>query len=227
MNRVMAEINKRQAFIMDGAEILPNDRGTAPGQWIGTDRGVVLLLPGPPNELNGMWTSHCISRLERLVPQQTIRTRFYRVAGMPESDLDQLISPVYREYANPVTTILAAPSDIQIHLRARCAEAAEGERLLAELGARIEALLGDRIYTKTGQPLEAVVGAMLRERGATLTVAESCTGGALGARITSVAGSSDYFAGGFLTYTNSMKTALLGIPAELLDQYTAGSEEAA
>lgn len=227
MNRVMAEINKRQAYILDGAEILANDRGTAPGQWITLSNGAVLLLPGPPNELKAMWTKQCVSRLEKIVPQQVIRTRFYRVAGMGESDLDQLIAPVYKEYTNPVTTILAGPSDIQIHLRARCAEAAEAERLLAEVGPRIEALLGDRTYTSTGETLEAVVGAMLRARGATLVVAESCTGGALGARITSVAGSSDYFAGGFLTYTNAMKTALVDVPAELLDRYTAESEEAA
>ena len=95
------------------------------------------------------------------------------------------------------------------------------------MGERIEALLGDRIYTKTGDPLEVVVGEMLRARRATLAVAESCTGGSLGARVTSVAGSSDYFEGGFLTYTNAMKTEMLGVPAELLEQYTAESEEAA
>ena len=227
MNRVMSEINKRQAYILEGAEVLPNDRGTAPGQWLSVNGGAVMLLPGPPNELKAMWTKQCASRVGKLVPQQVIRTRFYRVAGMPESDLDQLIAPVYKEYSNPVTTILAAPSDIQVHLRARFPEAAEAERLLAEVGERIEALLGDRIYTKTGDPLEVVVGEMLREQGATLAVAESCTGGSLGARITSVAGSSEYFAGGFLTYTNAMKTAMLGVPSELLEQYSAESEEAA
>jgi nicotinamide-nucleotide amidase len=147
------------------------------------------------------------------------------VAGMGESDLDQLIAPVYTKYLNPVTTILAAPSDIQIHLRARCATAEEAEALLAEVGPPIEALLGDRIYSRNGDSLEAVVGAMLRD--ATLSVAESCTGGLLGQRITSVAGSSKYFLGGFLVYSDLMKEQLLGVDRHLIDTHTAVSEEVA
>ena len=149
-------------------------------------------------------------RLERRLPPQVIRTRFYRVTGMGESDLDQLIAPVYSKYTNPATTILAAPGDIQIHLRARCATAEEAEALLAEVGAPIEELLGDRIYSRNGDSLEAVVGALLRERNATLSVAESCTGGMVAERITSVAGSSDYFVGGFLVYSDRMKTESAG-----------------
>jgi nicotinamide-nucleotide amidase len=166
-------------------------------------------------------------RLERLAPPQVIRTRFYRVAGMGESDLDQLIAPVYKPYANPATTILAAPGDIQIHLRARCADEHEAERLLAELGARIESLLGDRIYSHTGEPLEAVVGGRLRDAVATLSVAESCTGGLLAQRITSVAGSSDFFTGGFITYTNRMKVEMLGVDARLIEEHGAVSEPVA
>jgi len=162
-----------------------------------------------------------------MVPPLVLRTRFYRVAGMAESDLDQLISPVYKPYANPVTTILAAPGDIQIHLRARCRTGDEAEALLAELGAGIEELLGDRIYSRTGDPLEQVVGDLLRQRRETLAVAESCTGGLVGERLTSVAGSSDYFAGGFLVYTDAMKTALLGVGVQLLAEHSAVSPQAA
>ncbi len=136
-----------------------------------------------------------------------IRTLFYRVAGMGESDLDQLISPVYKPYANPVTTILAGAGDIQIHLRARAETDAEAEALLAAVGPPIEELLGDRIYSRDGADLEAVVGEQLRGRKATLSVAESCSAGLLGGRITSVAGSSDYFVGGFLVYSDRMKIA--------------------
>jgi nicotinamide-nucleotide amidase len=141
-----------------------------------------------------------------------IRTRFYRVAGMPESDVDQLIAPVYTRYVNPATTILAGQADIQIHLRARCATEADAESLLAEVGSQIEPLLGDRLYTCTGEPLEVCVGAVLRERGETIAVAESCTGGFLGERITQAPGSSQYFLGGFLTYSSDAKTRLLGVP---------------
>jgi nicotinamide-nucleotide amidase len=168
-----------------------------------------------------------VPRLALRLPAQVIRTRFYRVAGMGESDLDQLIAPVYTKYTNPVTTILAAPSDIQIHLRARCSTAEEAEALLAEVGPPIEALLGDRIYSRKGESLEAVVGAMLTARSATLSVAESCTGGLLGQRITSVAGSSQYFVGGFLVYNDFTKELLLGVDRHLIDRQTAVSEEVA
>jgi nicotinamide-nucleotide amidase len=227
LQRKMADNNRRQTFIIEGAEPLPNARGTAPGQWIECDGKMIMLLPGPPHELKAMFTGDCLPRLRRKLPAQVIRTLFYRVAGMGESDLDQLISPVYKPYANPVTTILAGAGDIQIHLRARGESDAQADALLAAVGPRIEELLGDRIYSRNGADLEAVVGEQLRGRGATLSVAESCTAGLLGGRITSVAGSSDYFAGGFLVYSDHMKTDLLGVDPELLARYSAVSEECA
>jgi nicotinamide-nucleotide amidase len=227
MNRKMAEINLRQAYAVEGAEALPNPNGTAPGQWLDHAGSIVMLLPGPPHEMKAMFLDQCVPRLALRLPAQVIRTRFYRVAGMGESDLDQLIAPVYTKYTNPVTTILAGPSDIQIHLRARCATAEEAEALLAEVGPPIEALLGDRLYSRNGDPLEAVVGAKLIEHKATVSVAESCTGGLVGQRITSVAGSSNYFVGGFLVYSDSMKQQLLGVDPQLIARHTAVSEEVA
>jgi nicotinamide-nucleotide amidase len=223
----MPEINRRQAYILTGAEALPNPNGTAPGQWISGEGRVVMLLPGPPSEMKPMFAAECVPRLERVLPPQVIRTRVFRIANMPESAVDQRIAPVYTRYANPVTTILAAAGDIQVHLRARSATAEEAERLLAEVGPQIESILGDRIYSRNGDPLEAVLGQRLRERGETVSVAESCTGGMLAERITSVAGSSDYFLGGFLVYTDRMKTELLGVSDDLLRERTAVSEEVA
>jgi nicotinamide-nucleotide amidase len=225
--RKMAEINRRQAFVIEGASVLPNDRGTAPGLWLEEAGAVAMLLPGPPHELKAMFEGHCLPRLAQMVPKLAIRTLFLRVANMAESDLDQLISPVYSKYTNPVTTILAAAGDIQIHLRARCATEAEADALLAEVGGPIEALLGDRLYSRDGQPLEALVGAMLRQSGATVSVAESCTGGMLGERLTSVAGSSEYFLGGFIAYSNAMKIEMLGVPPETLERFGAVSKETA
>jgi nicotinamide-nucleotide amidase len=227
MKRKMSEVNKRQAFIIEGAEILPNDRGTAPGQWIEDSGSRLMLLPGPPHEMKAMFTRQCLPRLTRIVPRQVIQTLVLRVAGMPESDLDQLISPVYKKYENPATTILAAAGDIQIHLRARCATEAEAMALLAEVAGPIDLLLGDRIYSRNGQSLEEVIGELLRKRRATLAVAESCTGGLLGERITSVPGSSDYFQGGFITYANRMKVDWLGVPEKIIDEFGAVSSEAA
>lgn len=225
--RRMAEINLRQAYLVEGGEALDNPNGTAPGQWIDHDSRIVMLLPGPPRELKPMFSHHCLPRLEKRLPAQFIRTRFYRVAMMGESDLDALIAPAYTKYQNPVTTVLAAPGDVQVHLRARCATAEAAEALCEELGAQVETLLGDRIYSKDGSPLEAAVGRLLRQRGETVAVAESCTGGLLGQRLTAVAGSSDYMLGGFVTYTNAMKKHLLGVEPALLQEHTAVSEPVA
>jgi nicotinamide-nucleotide amidase len=225
--RKMAENNKRQAYLVEGAEVLPNPNGTAVGQWIKHEGRAVLMLPGPPGELKPMFADHCMPRLAALLPAQAIRARFYRVSGMTESDLDHLIAPAYSKYTNPSTTILASPGDLQIHLRARSAAAEEAEALLAEVGGAIEGLLGDRIFSRNGDSLEAVVGGLLREQGATLAVAESLTGGMVAERITAVARSSDYFAGGFLVYTDRMKETALGVDPELIAQHTAVSEEVA
>jgi competence/damage-inducible protein CinA-like protein len=226
-NRKMSEVNRRQAFIIEGAVILPNDRGTAPGQWIDDLETSIILLPGPPHELKAMFARQCLSRLARIVPKQVIRTLVFRVAGMAESDLDQTISPVYKRYENPITTILAGEGDIQIHLRARTATEGEAAALLAEVAGPIEMLLGDRIYSRNGEPLEATVGELLQKHHATLAVAESVTGGLLAQRITSVPGSSNYFLGGFLTYTNKMKTELLGVSEEIIERDGAVSQETA
>jgi nicotinamide-nucleotide amidase len=227
MKRRMPEINKRQAFVIEGAEVLPNDRGTAPGQWVTANGAVAMLLPGPPHELKAMFQQQCLPRLARLAPKQAIRTAFLRVTGMPESDLDALISPVYKKYPNIATTILAANGDLQVHLRARCDTETEAEALLAEAAGPIERLLGDRLYSRTGDPLEVVVGGLLRERHATVAVAESCTGGMLGARLTTTPGSSQYFVGGFITYSNALKREILGVSAETLERFGAVSPETA
>jgi nicotinamide-nucleotide amidase len=227
LGRKMAEVNKRQAFVIEGAAILPNDRGSAPGQWIEEAGAVAMLLPGPPHELRAMFERQCLPRLTRLVPRQVIRTLLLRVTGMTESDLDQLIAPAYKKYQNPSTTILAAAGDLQVHLRARCATLAEADTLLAEVAGPIDLLLGDRIYSRNGDPLEVVVGNLLRRDRATVSVAESCTGGMLGERFTSAPGSSNYFVGGFITYTDAMKIELLGVLPEMLDEFGAVSKPVA
>ena len=227
MNRAMPEINRRQAMAIEGAHLLSNDRGTAPGQWIEEGGAVLMILPGPPHELKSMFTRHCVPRLQRIVPQLAIRTLELRISGMSESELDQAIAPIYKHYSNPVTTILAHNGDMQVHLRARCSTEGETMRLLAEVGGKIDTVLGDRIYSRNGDPLEAVVGKQLLGLHATLAVAESATGGGLGERITSIAGSSSWFVGGFIAYSKRMKVELLGVPLEILDQFGTVSAETA
>jgi nicotinamide-nucleotide amidase len=231
MNRAMPEINRRQAMVMEGAEVLSNDRGTAPGQWLTVGEGqgsrVVMILPGPPHELKAMFTRECLPRLAPMVPPLVIRTRVYRISGMSESDLDQTISPIYKKYENPATTVLAHNGDLQVHLRARCSTEEEASALLDEVGVPIEAALGSLIYSFNSDPLEVIIGRKLAAANATLAVAESATGGGLAERITSVPGSSAYFLGGFVTYTRRMKMEFLGVPAALLEQHGAVSKETA
>ncbi len=225
--RKMAEVNRRQAFVIEGAEVLPNDRGTAPGLWLEEPGAVAMLLPGPPHEIKAMFERQCLPRLARIAPRFAIRTLSLRVAGMGESDLDELIAPVYKKYTNPVTTILAGNGEIQVHFRARCATPEEAEALLAEVAAPVELLLGDRVFSRNGDSVEAVVGGLLRKANATLAVAESCTGGMLGERVTSVPGSSAYFKGGFITYTEAMKIEMLGVSPETIERFGAVSRETA
>jgi len=227
MNRVMPDINKRQAMIVEGAHILTNDRGTAPGQWIEERDSVIIILPGPPHELKSMFLRQCAPRIQRIMPPMAIRTQVLRISGMSESDLDQTISPIYTRYEGLVTTVLAHNGDLQVHLRARCATEMEAITLLTEAGAQIEAALGDKVYSRNSDPLEAVVGRKLLEQRATLATAESATGGGLADRISSIPGSSAYFLGGFVTYTARMKMDLLGVSDDLLKQFGPVSAETA
>ena len=216
LGRAMSPNNLRQAQVPEGAQCLENKNGTAPGLWIDHNGIIVILLPGPPRELEAMFDTQCLTRLELTIPRTALRTRVYKVIGLPESEVDQRIAPIYTAYRNPVTTILAAPSAIEIHLRAQASDDAAAEALVAEVGDRIESELGDSIFSTGGESLEEVVGRYLALRHKTLAVAESCTGGMLSERLTQVPGSSNYFLGGTVCYSNELKTRLAGVPSELI-----------
>lgn len=224
-NRPMAKNNVRQAYLIEGAEAMPNAHGTAPGQFIHTDHGALALLPGPPRELKPMVEEQLVPRLRPVVPPQVIRVRSFKITGIGESDLDTLIAPVYSKYSNPVTTVLSSPGDLFVHLRARCETVEAADALLHEVGNPIAELLGDRVYSsKSEDTLDLVVGRMLRKRGATLSVAESCTGGMIAARLTDAPGASDFFVAGYVTYTAQQKQEILGVPPTMLREFSAVSE---
>ena len=225
--RKMADVNRRQAYILEGAEIIPNSHGTAPGQWFEDDAGILMLLPGPPRELEPMFAEQCMPRMEKIESPYQYHTVSMRVTGVPESDLDQRIGPIYSAEPRVATTILAAPGDIQIHLRAKAARRDEARTIAEELAVRVEAELGPLIYTRENESLEEVVGRRFRERGMTLAVAESCTGGLLAERITAVPGASEYFAGGFVSYTEDAKINWLGVGQTTIEQHGAVSRETA
>jgi nicotinamide-nucleotide amidase len=228
MGRKMAEINRKQAYLLQGAEVMANPRGTAPGQWLRLpDQQIMVLLPGPPGEMKPMAEAEFFPRLERMLPPLALSTLTFRLTGMGESDLDELIAPVYKQYENPVTTILAKAGDLTVHLRAQAKTKPEAEALTAELGSKIEGLLGEKIYSHDGAPLEAVVIEKLVERGETLAVAESLTAGMLASRLGGVAGASRAFVGGVIAYRGRQKEALLGVEAQAIAEHTEVSEEVA
>jgi nicotinamide-nucleotide amidase len=228
INRPMAKNNIRQAYLIENAEAMPNPNGTAPGQFISTDRGALALLPGPPRELKPMVENQLVPRLKPVLPPQVIRVRSFRITGIGESDLDTLIAPVYSKYTNPVTTILSSPGDLSVHLRARADTIQQADVLLREVGNPIAQLLGDRVYSEDpDESLELVVARLLRKRRATVSTAESCTGGLLAARLTERGGSSDFFVAGYVTYTNEQKAQMLSISRELIDKHSAVSEPVA
>lgn len=223
----MTPNNERQALIPQGAKILPNPNGTAPGIKIEQDGRLVVLLPGPPRENQPMFVAHVISDLERMSRGVRIAKRVLKVTGLGESALDDMIAPIYREYSNPITTILFTDSEIEIHLTATAETAAQAERIAEELTDKLEDKLGYYVYSTTGESLEEVVGHGLRLKQFTIATAESCTGGLVAERITRVPGSSDYFAGSVVSYTREAKNRLLGVPADMIDRHSAVSGEVA
>ncbi|MDA0205342.1 MAG: competence/damage-inducible protein A [Acidobacteria bacterium] len=225
LGRTMTENNKRQAFLLSGAELLPNPNGTAPGQYLQDDQGVLMLLPGPPRELKPLFVSECEPRLDKLPSPWQYYTSSLRISGLGESDVDQRIGPIYSAEERASTTILAAPSDIQLHIRGRAKTEAEARVIAEAVAAKVRGELGDHVYSDTDEPLEVVVGSLLRERGLLLGLAESCTGGLLAERITDVPGSSDYFVGAFVSYRVEAKARWLGVPSAVLEEFGPVSEQ--
>ncbi|HKT51898.1 MAG TPA: competence/damage-inducible protein A [Candidatus Angelobacter sp.] len=228
----MSENNAQQADVIEGAEVLPNARGSAPGQFLHLhDEGgeaIVILLPGPPHELKAMFEEQCLFRLRRLTPPRYIATRELKIAMIGESMADKRAAAIYKQRADVETTILAGtPGEVQLHLKAQADSLEEAQKKVDSLAEALEDEFDDAVFSSKGESLEQIVGYYLGMRGATLAVAESCTGGLLAERITSVPGSSRYFIGGAVVYDNSLKTALADVPPHLIQKHGAVSAEVA
>jgi len=223
----MPAVNRRQAAVIAGAEVLANPRGSAPGMRLAAGTATIFLFPGVPGELAGMIDDHLEPWLAARSQGISRETAVLKVAGLPESMVEERIAPAYEEFGRESITILARPADVRLLATAAGPPAARRARLQA-MTERLAALVGDAVYARREEDtLESVVGDLLRAAGATLAVAESCTGGLLGERLTRVPGSSGYFVGGAITYDDRLKTALLGVPAALLAAHGAVSEEVA
>ncbi len=223
----MSPANRRQAYLVEGGEPMDNLHGTAPGLWIETGSHRIALLPGPPHELKPMFESSIWPRVERLRRKYLVR-RVLKTTGLGESKLEEKIKDLYPGTPDIKITLLASSGQVDIHIAAVSENSASAaEQKARKLMNKLQARLGDRVFSWNGEDLEAVVGRVLRERKRTLAVAESCTGGYLGHRLTNVPGSSDYFLGGIVAYGDGAKTELLGVPGTLIGNFGAVSRQVA
>lgn len=227
----MPSNNAKQADVLQTAEVMANANGSAPGQYIdtvvGRHRKIVILLPGPPKELKAMYEAECRPRLLATLPARHMARRMLRMAVIPESQVDARTAPIYKCYRDVETTILAGSGEIQLHLVCAKASDAEAQARVDELAEKIEAEMGEAVFSSHGESLEEMVLLMLGLRHMTLAAAESCTGGLLAERLTSVPGSSRYFLGGAVVYADKLKTTFAEVPEEMVRTEGPVSEEVA
>jgi nicotinamide-nucleotide amidase len=223
----MPETNKRQAYVIEGARILPNPNGSAVGMAVEIGEKFLVVLPGPPRELKPMLEAHVLPDLKKSAGEIVVRRRILRVAGMGESAVDEAIAPIYKSYETVETSILFNRSEIEVHLAAKAKTETEAETILEELAAKIVEQLGVAVFAINGELMEEVVGKLLTENDKTLSIAESCTGGLIGERLTDVSGASRYFVEGAVVYSNEAKTRTLNVAPETIENFGAVSAECA
>lgn len=227
----LPENNYKQADVIEGAVVLPNPNGSAVGQWLDVTfngyRKLIALLPGPPHECKPLFDAECLPRLKSAVPARTLARRTLRAAMIPESQADKLIAPIYTQYEDVETTILAHTGDIQLTVECVKADANEASQRVDELAGKLEEALDEWLYSSEGDTLEQIVLYFLGFRQATLALAESCTGGLIAERISAVPGASRSFLGGAVVYSDALKTAFADVPPELIEAHGAVSAEVA
>jgi len=225
--REMPEINKRQAYVIEGAEILPNPNGSAVGMTVKIGEKFLVVLPGPPRENQPMFNNFVFQKLKEKAGEIVFRKRILKVSGIGESAIDEAIAPIYSAHKNVSTSILFNKSEVEVHLTAQGENERQADALNEEIAAKIVETLGIAVFSTSGEEMEEVVGKLLAENGKTLSVAESCTGGLICQRLTDIAGSSAYFIEGVIAYANEAKTGALNVSPEIIEQYGAVSAETA
>jgi nicotinamide-nucleotide amidase len=225
--REMPEINKRQAYVIDGAEILPNPNGSAVGMLAKIDEKFLAVLPGPPRENQPMFDNYVFTKLKESAGNVIVKRRVLRVTGYGESAVDELIAPIYTSYQNLDTSILFTKSEIEVHLAARADSDGKASVVVEEVTKKILDVLGDAVSSTDNETMEQVLGKILTKRGLTISTAESCTGGLISRRLTEVPGSSKYFLEGVVSYSNEAKIRLLNIPSKTIEMHGAVSAETA
>jgi len=227
MGRPMPAVNRTQAEVPEGAVILSNPRGTAPGLWVEDARGVVVLLPGVPREMRGLLVDEVLPRIvtRQGSAHRVVRSRTLRTTGVSESALAERIGPIELEIAPLTLAYLPSVDGVDLRVTAWGLEPTDAEARLGVVVERLKAAVGEHTYGEDDADLAAVLLEALRRQRHRLGVAESCTGGMIGERITNVPGASDTFIGGVVAYADVIKTAALKVPLETLEAYGAVSEE--
>jgi nicotinamide-nucleotide amidase len=226
LGRPMPAVNRTQAEVPEGATVLPNPRGTAPGIWVEDSRGrAVIMLPGVPSEMRGLLAEEVLPRLAARSSGVVVRSRTVRTTGIAESALAERIGAIEDDIAPLTLAYLPSLEGVDLRVTAWRLREAEAERRLAAAAGQLRERAGEHCYGEDGTDLAAVVLDQLRARKARLVVAESCTGGLVSGRITAVPGASDVFIGAVVAYDNVVKSGTLDVPPELLDTYGAVSEQ--
>ncbi len=223
----MPERNRSQAYIIEGSEALPNPNGSAVGMIIERENRIIVVLPGPPREMKPMFRDYVLPRIKDAFGGVVIRRKILRIAGVGESVIDEQIAPIYTQYTNPETAILFNNTEVLVEFKARAETVVKADQILKELADKVIEKLGVSVFSEDGSVMEEVIAKLLIEEEATVATAESCTGGLIGMRLTDIAGSSAYFLGGAVTYSNDEKIRSLGVSKKLLKSKGAVSAEIA
>jgi nicotinamide-nucleotide amidase len=224
-SQVMPERNIKQTWLIPSARAIANPRGTAPGWWVERDGRIIVAMPGPPAEMTRMWDEEVAPELLRRHPGTVLIKRTLKTAGIGESNVDELLSPLLKS-TNPSIGIYARADGVQVRIAAKAANPEEASTLIEPLEEEARRLLTPYVWGADDDTFESVIGAMLMERGLTLAVMESCTGGSLSNLLTDVPGSSAYFRGGIVSYATEVKS-LMGVEPELIAEFGVISAETA
>lgn len=225
--REMPEINKRQAFVIADSEILPNPNGSAVGMFVTKDDKMLAILPGPPRENQPMFLEYVFPKFKQVSGDVFVKRRILRVSGLGESAVDEVAAPIYTKYPDVQTSILFNKSEVEIHIAAKADNVKKAESTADILACELEKALGNAVFSTSGETMEEVVGNRLKERGETVSVAESCTGGLVARRLTEIPGSSAYFIEGSVTYSNEAKMRTLNVLPDIIAKHGAVSAECA
>ncbi len=222
----MPERNLKQAWLIPSARAIPNPRGSAPGWWVERDGKLIVSMPGPPAEMTRMWLEEVAPELERRQPGNVLVTRTLKTAGIGEGQLDEMISPLLKT-TNPSIGVYARADGVHVRIGAKAATAAEARALIEPVEAEARRILAAAVWGADADSFESVIGELLVDRGLTLAVMESCTGGLLSDVITNVPGSSRYFRGGIVAYATEIKEAMGVAPAVIAAHGVVSAETAA